>query len=137
MSDSKESEVGYGKPPKASRFRKGQSGNPSGKRKRRRSNVDEMLAEQLKARITVTEDGVRKTVTKLQVMMLQAVNAAMAGNFKPLQILTKLRLDLEQVNKVPVGDEVGQEWTPAELAKLTTQELTDLYKAAIAKTRPL
>ncbi|MCP1927439.1 DUF5681 domain-containing protein [Bradyrhizobium elkanii] len=35
MADSGDYKVGYGRPPKSSRFRKGKSGNPGGRRKRR------------------------------------------------------------------------------------------------------
>ena len=36
MAKKKDYEVGYGRPPKKSQFRKGQSGNPSGRPKKRR-----------------------------------------------------------------------------------------------------
>jgi hypothetical protein len=56
--------VGYGKPPRRSRFRKGVSGNRKGRPKGKR-NIATVLTEILEEEIEITEGGVRKTVTKL------------------------------------------------------------------------
>lgn len=47
-------DVGYGKPPVASRFKPGQSGNPRGRPKNAR-NVRTLLAAALAQRITIRE----------------------------------------------------------------------------------
>lgn len=61
MASDDEYEVGYGRPPKATRFRAGQSGNPNGRKKRASSIQDEareMLAQivdvKLNGRVTKT-----------------------------------------------------------------------------------
>lgn len=54
-------EVGYGKPPVATRFKPGQSGNPKGaRRKVRPSNLGEAVDAALMRRQTVMIDGKRQ-----------------------------------------------------------------------------
>jgi hypothetical protein len=50
-------EVGRGKPPVHSRFKKGQSGNPSGPRPK---NLAALLVEALNEKVVVTIDGERR-----------------------------------------------------------------------------
>jgi hypothetical protein len=68
MSDSADEsyEVGYKKPPKATRFKPGQSGNPSGKSKRIAPALDPGKVLQLidKEEIVVAVDGKRKRMPK-------------------------------------------------------------------------
>ena len=50
--------VGYGKPPSTNRFRKGKSGNPSGRAKGPR-HVTKLLLQALSEPVTVNENGQR------------------------------------------------------------------------------
>ncbi|MFN9498079.1 MAG: DUF5681 domain-containing protein [Sphingomonadales bacterium] len=77
-------EVGYGKPPAHTRFRKGQSGNPSGKPKRVLSE-DEILLRELASKVPVTEGGKQRRMSKLEVMLKQQVNLAMKGDPKAVR----------------------------------------------------
>ena len=56
--------VGYGNPPKHTRFRKGESGNPQG-RPKGTLNMATVLARTLRERVVINENGQRKVVTKL------------------------------------------------------------------------
>ena len=55
-------EVGYGKPPKANRFRKGQSGNPKGAQRVRSENVLPIFKRLAMKRVKVNIDGAVKTL---------------------------------------------------------------------------
>lgn len=88
-------EVGYGKPPKASRFRKGVSGNPTGRPKGARS-ISSILAKLGRERVNVTTNGKARTMTKLEVVFTQLNNQAASGNLKAIrELLSAHRLFAE------------------------------------------
>ena len=82
-------EIGFGKPPKHSRFRKGLSGNPKGRPKGRR-NLATVLERTLLEKVVINENGVRRTVTKLEAAVKQLVNKAAAGDLAALRQLAAL-----------------------------------------------
>lgn len=82
-------EIGFGKPPKHSRFRKGLSGNPKGRPEGRR-NLATVLERTLQEKVVINENGVRRTVTKLEAAVKQLVNKAAAGDLTALRQLTAL-----------------------------------------------
>jgi hypothetical protein len=79
-------EVGFGKPPKNTRFRSGHSGNPKG-RPRGTKNTSTLLDEALKERVIVVENGGRRSVTKLEAILKQLVNKAAQGDHRATQLL--------------------------------------------------
>jgi hypothetical protein len=81
--------VGYCQPPKATRFRPGQSGNPRGRPKGARS-VSTIIAAALRERVAVTENGQRRHVSKLEAAVKQLVNRAASGEFRATQLLLAL-----------------------------------------------
>ena len=88
-------DVGYGKPPRRSRFRKGVSGNRKGRPKGKR-NFATVLAETLEEKTVVNENGVRKTVTKLEAALKQLANKAASGDLVALRQLTALARSVEE-----------------------------------------
>lgn len=72
-------EVGYGKPPVGTRFRPGQSGNPSGKRKPR-PTLSELMDMILGEKVTVTEGDRKRRLPKEQVFIRQIINRALSGD---------------------------------------------------------
>ena len=85
----KDYEVGYGKPPKHSRFKKGRSGNPRGRSKGTK-NLKTDLAEELAERIQVTENGRVVALTKQRVMVKALTAKAMKGDTKAASTLIGL-----------------------------------------------
>src|SRR5437764_6870725 len=73
--------VGYGKPPVGSRFKKGQSGNPTG-RPKGTLNFSTALLKALSEKISVTENGRPKRISKLDAMLKQIINKAVNGNLQ-------------------------------------------------------
>lgn len=88
-------ETGYGKPPRHTRFKKGESGNPKGRRKGSR-NLASDLESALQEQVTINEGGVRKKVTKKQAALKQIANKAASGDVNSLRMLISLLQFLEQ-----------------------------------------
>ncbi len=79
-------EVGRGKPPKRTQFKPGQSGNPSGRRKKPKG-INELIADELKRQIEVQEDGQRKRMSVLQAFVKRLVRGALKMEPKALAVL--------------------------------------------------
>jgi uncharacterized protein DUF5681 len=92
-----ESEVGYKRPPMASRFKKGQSGNPHGRRRRAPARIAAILVEELQSAAVISENGRQRKVPKIRVLIEEAVKQAMHGNFQPLVLITKISPNLENL----------------------------------------
>jgi hypothetical protein len=94
--------VGFGKPPKETQFQQGQSGNPKGRPKGRR-NVATALQSALNEKVVITENGHRKTITKLDAAFKQVVNKAAGGDTSATKLLVQLFpfLESELADKPP------------------------------------
>jgi Family of unknown function (DUF5681) len=88
-------EVGYGKPPRETRFAKGQSGNPRG-RPSGAKNFATLLREALNEPVIVTENGGRRKVSKRQAIITQLVNRSATADFRAIKILLDIARDIER-----------------------------------------
>ncbi|MGB3167161.1 MAG: DUF5681 domain-containing protein [Alteraurantiacibacter sp.] len=70
--------VGYGKPPKATQFAKGRSGNPKGRPRNRHREIphDAVLGQM----VTVRENGKERRVTAAEAFLLQLTQKGLAGD---------------------------------------------------------
>ena len=87
-------QVGYRKPPRHSRFVKGQSGNPRG-RPPGAKNMNTLLTKALNELVVVTDNGRRRMVTKREAIVTQLVNRSAKADFKAIQILLGMLRDVE------------------------------------------
>jgi hypothetical protein len=99
-------EVGYGKPPRHTRFAKGQSGNPRG-RPRGAKNFTTLLEEALNEPVTVTENGGRRKVSKRQAIVTQLVNRSATADFRAIKLLFDIVRDIERQTE-PASDETAE-----------------------------
>jgi hypothetical protein len=77
-------EIGYGKPPRQTRFAKGQSGNPKG-RPKGSLNLATILARVGRERVAVKgKKGVRM-ITKLEAAITQLSNQAASGQLRAIR----------------------------------------------------
>src|SRR6201997_1585410 len=83
----------YRKPPVHTRFKKGQSGNPRG---RPAKNLPGLLAAALNEKVTVTENGRRRQVTKREAVIAQLVNKSAAAELRTTKMLIDMLRDIEK-----------------------------------------
>jgi hypothetical protein len=121
--------VGYGRPPRHSRFKKGQSGNPSGRRHYTETfRARQLAGQELNRKLTVREDGKTVRMSALQAIMRKSILLAAQGNVAAIKEVFKLScvatgtdpLAAEPIRKITrVIVDAGQ---PTDLTKLTDEE---------------
>src|SRR5260370_32722440 len=75
------SEVGYRKPPEATRFKPGKSGNPKG-RPKGSANLATDLSAELGEQITVREGGRRRRISKQRALFKSLMQKALKGDVR-------------------------------------------------------
>ena len=126
-------EIGYGKPPRNARFQKGQSGNRNG-RPRGSRNASTLLDEALKERVTVSENGRRKKITKLEAILTQLVNRAAGGDHRATQLL--LAHQIPRIEEHEASRSAAAERTPlpaplsAEKKRMRDLEIAKILRGA-------
>lgn len=88
-SDDGDYEVGYGRPPKATQFQKGRSGNPKG-RPRGSRNVSTLVQQAMGEMVAINQNGRRRKVSKLEAAFIQQANKAAGGDLKAVQLMVGL-----------------------------------------------
>ena len=78
--------VGYKSPPNHTKWQKGRSGNPSGRKKGQRNLKTDLLAE-VNEPIQIVEGGRPRKLTKQQAVMKTLVTLAIKGNVRAASLL--------------------------------------------------
>lgn len=87
MSD--DEDVGYGRPPKQTRFKPGKSGNPRG-RPKGRNNFSTDLKATLKSTVQITEKGKPKRISTQKAALMRLREKALSGDTRALDRLIDL-----------------------------------------------
>jgi len=87
--DPRNEAVGYKRPPRQTRFRPGQSGNPSGRPKGTR-NLATDLGEELAERIAIREGDRRHRGSKQRALVKAMVSKALKGDTRAAAIVLQL-----------------------------------------------
>jgi Family of unknown function (DUF5681) len=98
--------VGYGRPPVHTRFKPGQSGNPSGRPKNTKTLEAEVIAE-LGEVTEIRENGKEVQVTKARAIAKELVHLALSGNLRA--VTTLLSFYTRVTSGDPDGDQVTAE----------------------------
>jgi Family of unknown function (DUF5681) len=94
--------VGYKKPPQHTRFKKGQSGNPRGKVEGRKNYRTEFL-EELGEKVTVSENGRARKLSKQTLVIKRMVADAVNGDARAREHLLRL---IGQIDAFESGSEL-------------------------------
>jgi Family of unknown function (DUF5681) len=92
--DERDYQVGYGKPPRHSQFKRGQSGNPRG-RPAGSKNLGTLVSEALNEPVIVVENGGRRKISKREAIIKQLVNRSAKADWRAIKILLDIVRELE------------------------------------------
>lgn len=84
---SKDYEVGHGRPPKHSRWKKGQCGNPNRIHKRRPKKVVQLVDDFFARDIDIVENGISRRVSAFEAISIQLCIKATAGGKRAMSVL--------------------------------------------------
>lgn len=109
MSDQSDDDaVGYGKPPKSTRFKKGQSGNPRGRPKGKTLDKDATVYERFMTTVfTVNEKGRRVKRTLRELVMQTFMKKLLAGDPRMLKMWLELEVKYGSLRVVDDADTKG------------------------------
>lgn len=91
--------VGYAKPPTASRFKPGQSGNAKGRPKGRK-NFKTLIRNAMTAKISIQEGGRNRQVSKLEGVVLRQIQNALQGDDRSAMAVMKIASQLNLLDDV-------------------------------------
>jgi hypothetical protein len=118
--------VGYGKPPRHTRFKPGQSGNPKGRQKGNKSfktTVGEILNEKVKVH---TSRGT-KQITKLEALVHTSMNNALKGDAKAADQV------LRMAREVGLVDEVTEAFDKLAMQQLNAEDMAILDRFGLRR----
>ena len=118
--------IGYKRPPRHSRFRAGQSGNPRGRQKGVR-NLGSDVKRTLEVPVRLSEQGKARQVSTQEAMLLRLREKALKGDARSLDRLVALA---QIFNNDAVAESLGEKAVAAE-----DQAILDAYAAEI-RSRP-
>ena len=102
--DEDENAVGFGRPPKHTRYKPGQSGNPKGRPRKKRSpepsadltGSERALRKVLDEKVAITEAGGKRKATKSELIDLAQIKAAVGGNPQAQRDIKRREQELEK-----------------------------------------
>ena len=120
MSSEDDSEVGYKKPPRHTRFQSGQSGNPRGRQKGLR-NLGSDVKRTLETPVKLNDRGKERRVSTQEAALLRLREKALNGDARSLDRF----LQLAQIfNNLPAIEPLGEKAVAAD-----DQAILDAYAA--------
>jgi Family of unknown function (DUF5681) len=105
-------EVGYGKPPKHSRFKKGVSANPKGRPKRKALAVGEIINNVLNAPAKYREGGQTKKAPRRELTLKTHLQRALNGDVRSAETLLRLRAHAQKSGDALVHKIQMSDWLP-------------------------
>ncbi len=121
-------QVGYGRPPRHSRFRKGQSGNPKGRPKGAKS-MGTMVREVMLARMRIRTAHGPKNLSRAEMLLMKSMELASKGDQRSIDRM--LRLFAEHGPQ----EERTENAVDVETLNQTDMAILALYESELRATR--
>lgn len=127
--------VGYGKPPKSSQFKKGQSGNPNGRPRKKeplpvhQRTPHEVFRSILHQKRFVTIDGQEQELSTLEVIYHAIIKEATKGNPTALKLLKQMITEADEetaLNKLKLIGLYGRLKAVADTSDQARMDLLDV-----------
>ena len=125
--------VGYRRPPRATQFKPGQSGNSKG-RPRESKNSRTIWKEELETKVRISENGKPKRITKRRAMVRQATNKAAGGDMKAIALVEVVTREHEAAaeNTSSIGPGIFDRPADAQTMVSIVERLTHSIRQQIA-----
>jgi hypothetical protein len=94
--------------PDASKFKKGQSGNPGGRPKGAKG-MKTLLAQELKESITVQQDGKKKRIRRSEALIKRMVNDALQGRDRPRDTILRYTDAMDRDRQQQAAQELSED----------------------------
>ena len=127
-------EVGYGKPPMHSRFKKGVSPNPEGRRKRKPLPAGDIINDALNAPAEYRERGKTKKATRQELTLRNYVRLALKGDAKAAEMLLRLRAHAQRFGDAETNRFEVTDWLPDYPGQTGEQKTREFADRGPAKT---
>jgi hypothetical protein len=88
-------EIGFGKPPKHTQFRKGQSGNPKGRPKGSK-NIIVLIRKALEEKVTVKGPGGTHSMSTFEAALMQQANKAASGDIRAFREVLRVHEKVQE-----------------------------------------
>ena len=126
--------VGYRRPPRHSRFKPGQSGNPKGKRKGVQNFTSE-VKNALRALVKVSANGVARKMTTQKAVLLRTIDKALKGDPRSADTVIELsRLFNNEASTTPDGPSSAEDDAILEAYEA---EILELHGQKTRRTRSI
>jgi hypothetical protein len=123
MSNSDDGAVGYRQPPRKTRWKSGQSGNPKRRYSTRRYSALEFLEKQLDEVVMVTSGEADLKVSKFEAILWQLCRKVLSGDRRALGVLLKYEKFVQQNLETTVKIEfIDNGYTQALSARASKKE---------------
>ncbi|AMS40150.1 DUF5681 domain-containing protein [Aminobacter aminovorans] len=116
-------EIGYGKPPRRSQFKPGQSGNPKGRPKSALS-FKTLLTRELKQLVEIREGNGTRKISKKEAAVKSLLQKALKGDLHALKTITTLVGDDAETHQ-PTNEQSLSAVDEAQLRRLLGDEAVD------------
>ena len=120
--------VGYGSPPVHCRFRKGQSGNPTGKRRNHDQRVNQIILQEFYRRLTIREGEKTSRKPALQTVLRSLINSALKGNVAAQRTVLKAIQDVESEAQTRRTGGVENRKFSRDANEMTDEELMAIFR---------